>query len=187
MLYLKSGNLIINWLLLSYATFYPETLSSQFGKIRRQRCFKNPNFQTCYWIGKHLEVQSKLFKIFHFFCFINWEKLESIHSPKPTLQNLILESMDELWKVENKMSYLHKKGWSHFKLYINYWDILFPKILRIYQWIGEKVFNWGKWNGPIENSAHTAECLVKRPWRYIFLTYVYGSIALVNELKRLKC
>ena len=35
--------------------------------------------------------------------------------------------------VENKMGNSHKKGWSHFKLNINDSDILFPKILRIYQ------------------------------------------------------
>ena len=52
--------------------------------------------------------------------------------------------------VENKMGNSHKRGWSHFKLNINDWDIPFPKILRIYQWIGKNIFHWGKWNEPIK-------------------------------------
>ena len=61
-----------------------------------------------------------------------------------------------------------------------------PKILTIYQWIGENIFRWGKWNEPIgRNSAYTTKHLTKRPWRSFFLAYVYKSIALVNELKRL--
>ena len=52
--------------------------------------------------------------------------------------------------VENKMENSHKRGWSHFKLKINDWDIPFPKILRIYQWIGKNIFHWGKWNEPIK-------------------------------------
>ena len=35
--------------------------------------------------------------------------------------------------AENKTGNLHKKGWSHFKLNTNDWDIPFPKLLRIYQ------------------------------------------------------
>ena len=46
--------------------------------------------------------------------------------------------------VENKMGYSHKRGWSHFKLDINDWDIPFPKILRIYQWIGKNVLHYGE-------------------------------------------
>ena len=34
----------------------------------------------------------------------------------------------------------HKRGWSHLKLNINDWVIPFPKILRIYQWIGFNEF-----------------------------------------------
>ena len=84
--------------------------------------------------------------------------------------------------VENKMENSHKKGWSHFKLNINDSDILFPKILRIYQWIGKIIFRWWKWNEPIGNSTHTAEYLTKRPWRYLLLAYVY--IVFVHEIKR---
>ena len=47
--------------------------------------------------------------------------------------------------VENKMGNSHKRVWSHFKLNINDWDILFPKILGIYQWIGKgKIFSIGE-------------------------------------------
>ena len=45
----------------------------------------------------------------------------------------------------------------------------------------EHIFHWGNWNEPIGNSAH------KFLSKYIFLAYVYKSIALVNELTRLKC
>ena len=36
-------------------------------------------------------------------------------------------------------------------------------------------------------SCHTTECLAKRPRKYILLTHVFMSIALVIELKTLKC
>ena len=52
--------------------------------------------------------------------------------------------------IENKMGNSHKRGWSRFKLNINDWDISFPKILRIYQWIGKNNFHWGKWNESIK-------------------------------------
>ena len=52
--------------------------------------------------------------------------------------------------VENKMENSHKRGWSHFKLKINDWDIPFPKILRVCQWIGKNIFHWGEWNEPIK-------------------------------------
>ena len=59
--------------------------------------------------------------------------------------------MDELGKVmsywakfsftvENKMKNSRRKGWSHFKLNIDDWDIPFPQVLRIYEWIGKDVF-----------------------------------------------
>ena len=83
-----------------------------------------------------------------------------------------------------------KNGWSHFKLYINDWDIPFPKILRIYQWIGKSIFHWGKWNEPLVNSVHTAESLLKRLWKYIFLAYVCKSVALsawTQETQLLYC
>ena len=44
-----------------------------------------------------------------------------------------------------------------------------------------KYFHWGKWNEPIGNPVHTTKCLAERPWRYVFLTYVYESIALAND------
>ena len=63
-----------------------------------------------------------------FLSFMNWKKLGSIHSPRPTFQNPNFESMDELQKVcpnlsittvENKMGNSLKKFWLHFKLYVN--------------------------------------------------------------------
>ena len=52
--------------------------------------------------------------------------------------------------VENKMENSHKRGWSHFRLKINDWDIPFPKILRVCQWIEKNCFHWGEWNEPIK-------------------------------------
>ena len=46
------------------------------------------------------------------------------------------------------------------------------------------IFYWRKWNKPIGNLT---VFLVKKPGRYIFLAYVYKSIALVNQIKRIKC
>ena len=77
--------------------------------------------------------------------------------------------------------------WSYFKLNLNDWDIPFSKVLRIYQWIGKNIFHWGKSNEFIGNFDHTTEYLAEWSWRYLFLAYVYKSIALVNEIKRIKC
>ena len=52
--------------------------------------------------------------------------------------------------VEKKMGNSHKRGWSHFKLNINDWDIPFSKFLRIYQWVGKNIFHWGKLNETIK-------------------------------------
>ena len=46
------------------------------------------------------------------------------------------------------------------------------------------IFHWGKWNEPIGTSTYTAECLVKRSSKYVFVADVYKS--LVNEHNRLK-
>ena len=62
---------------------------------------------------------------------------------------LILASLLKIrWEIHLR------KGWSHFKLNINDWDIPFPKVLRLYQWIRKNIFHWEKWNEPISNSAH---------------------------------
>ena len=66
--------------------------------------------------------------------------------------------------VESKTGNSHKKWWSHFKHNINDWDISFPKILKIFQWFGENIFCWRKWNEPIRNSTHTTKYLAKRAW-----------------------
>ena len=72
------------------------------------------------------------------------------NSPRLTFQNPNVEFMDELgnlrpnltFTVENKMGNSHKRGWSYFKLNINDWYIPFPKILRIYHWIGKNIFHY---------------------------------------------
>ena len=52
--------------------------------------------------------------------------------------------------VENKMENLHKRGWPHFRLKINDWDIPFPNILRVCQRIMKNIFHLGKWNEAIK-------------------------------------
>ena len=63
-----------------------------------------------------------------------WEKPGSIRTPRP-FQNANCESMDELGKICPNLSFTVevKKRWSLFELNIVDLDILFPKILRIYQ------------------------------------------------------
>ena len=73
--------------------------------------------------------------------------------------------------IENKMGNSLKKGLSHFKININDWDIPFPSIFRIFQWIGEN-FQWGKWNESIGSDAYATKYLAKRSWRYLFPAYV---------------
>ena len=80
---------------------------------------------------------------------MNWEKLGSIHSHRPTFQNPTLNlgmSWENLYPnlsftVENKMGNSHKRGCSQFKLHINDWGIAFPKMLRTGQWIWENIFH----------------------------------------------
>ena len=98
--------------------------------------FKNPNFQSLLWVGENLDIYTTLnhhFKI-QLLNIWSWENLCPNWS----------------FTVENKMGDSHKRGWSYFKLNINDSDIPFPKILRIYQWIGKNIFHWGKSNEPIK-------------------------------------
>ena len=62
--------------------------------------------------------------------------------------------------------------------------ILFPKILRIYQWIGKIIFHWEKWNEPSGNSVHFR--IFGQKTKKIRISGPYILVALVNELKRLK-
>ena len=128
---MKTGNLIINWLLLLYATCRTERLYSPSDKIWRQGNFKNPNFQTILWIGKNLEVEPRPFKNPNFpsllwignnlvVCkaqdqrlkiqilnlWMNWENL---------YPNLSFTSLKTKWEIHIK------KGWSPFNR--NDWDI----------------------------------------------------------------
>ena len=129
----------------------------------QSRLSKNPNLLYLLWLGKNLKVytaQDQHFTIQILKLWMNWENL----------------CPNSIFTVENKIRNSHRKGWSHFKLNINDWDISFPKILRIYQWIGKKIFHWGKWNEPLANSVHTTNYLVKRLWRCLFLAYVYKLV-----------
>ena len=99
--------------------------------------FQKSQFPISLWIEKNLEIcaaPDQHFKIQMLNLWMSWENL----SPNLT------------FFLENKLGNSHKRGWSHFKLNLNDWDIPFPKILRIYQWIGKNIFHWGKWNEPIK-------------------------------------
>ena len=90
--FLKTANLIINWLLFDATCHLTERPPSPFDQIWREGG-KNLNFQTFQWIGDILEMQSMLFKNPDFpSLFMNREKLGKIHSPRP-------ESMYELGKL----------------------------------------------------------------------------------------
>ena len=112
-----------------------------------------------------------------------------MYSPRPTFQNPNFESMGELGKVTSAASLLKIRCWFQIKKdghilkrNINDWDLPVPKILRTEKFsIGENGMN------PLGILAIPQNVWSKGPWRYIFLIYVYKSIALVNELKRLKC
>ena len=108
---------------------------------------------------------------------MNWENIGSMHSSRATFKIQSFEYIGKLGKfmanlsftVENKMRNSRKKGWSHFKLNINDWDITFPKTLRIYQWFWKNILQWEKWNEFSRNCPHITKCLANMPWRYIFL------------------
>ena len=145
---MKTANLIINWLLWCHMSSYWKTTltiwpnmkargqKSQFSNFSvnlemQSRLFKSPNFPSLLWIGKNLEIYTapdQHFKIQMLNLWMSWET----------------------FTVENKMGNSHKRGWSHFKLNINDWDISFLEILKIYQWIRKNIFHWKKWNEPIK-------------------------------------
>ena len=119
---LQFSNFLVNW--------------GKFGNAI-SKLFKNPNFLSLLWIGKNFEIYTapdQHFKTHMLNLWMNWENV----CPNLT------------FTVEKKMGNSHKRGWSHFKVNINDWNIPFPKILRIYQWIGKNIFHWEKWNNPIK-------------------------------------
>ena len=148
----------MNWILLDatcHCTEIPPS-ASPFDQIRRQGD-KNLNFQTFQWIGEKWGMQSRLFENPNF-PFLLWigKNLEIYldQNLKIPMLNLLM-SWENLcpnlsFTVENKIENSHKRGWLHFKLKINNWDVPFPKILKICQWIGKNIFHWGKWNQPIK-------------------------------------
>ena len=74
--FLKTGNLMINWI--PYKHIVAKRLSSQSEKIWNQVDFKNLDFSTVKWIGKDSEVQSSiLLKKAISIYFLNWENLRS--------------------------------------------------------------------------------------------------------------
>ena len=107
-------------------------LFSELGKIWKCNLgFSKIPISYLLWIGKNLEIYTapdQHFKIQMLNPWMSWENWCSNLS----------------FTVENKMGNSHKSAWSHFKLNINDWDIPFPKILRIYQWIRKIIFHWGK-------------------------------------------
>ena len=172
---MKTANLIINnWLLLSDATCRTARPSSPFDKIWPQGD-KNLNSNFLVNWGKFRSAIYAFWKSqFAPISFMNWRPIFEFWK--------VMRYAKFSFTVENKMENSHKKRWSHFKLNIDDWDIPFPKVLRIYKWVGKNIFHWGKWNELIANSARATKYLAKRPWRYFFLTYVFKSTALVNEL-----
>ena len=113
---------------------------------------KNLNFQTFHqWIGENLEMQARLFKNSSSPSLL-WigKNLEIYAAPDQHFKILMLNlwmSWENLclnlsFTVENKMEKSHKRGWSHFKLKTNDWDIPFPKLLRICQWVGKNISHW---------------------------------------------
>ena len=97
----------------------------------QSKLFKNPNFPSLLWIGKNLEIYTAPDQHFKIQMLNLWMSLEILF---PNLS----------FTVENKTGNSHKRGWSHFKLNINDWDIPYPKTLRIYQWIGKNIFHYGE-------------------------------------------
>ena len=141
--FLKTANLIINWLLSDATCHRTERPPSPFDQIWRQGD-KNLNFQTFQWIGENLEMQSRLFENPNFPSLL-WigKNLEIYTAPDQhfKIQMLNLWMSWEIlfpnlsFTVENKTGNSHKRGWSHFKLNINDWDIPFPKILLMIYFI----------------------------------------------------
>ena len=135
---MKTANLTIKWLLWCHMSFYWKTALTIWPNIWKcNLSFSKIPISHLLWIENNLEkytAPDQHFKIQMLNLWMSWENL----CPNLT------------FTVENKMGNSHKRGWSHFKLNINDWDIPFPKILRIYQWIGKNIFHWGKWNEPIK-------------------------------------
>ena len=92
---METGNLIINWLLLSYATCRTERLSSPFDKNVKARGLQKSQFLNSLvnW-EKFGSVALAFQKSQLSICFMNWEKLG-----RPTFQNPNFESGHELGKV----------------------------------------------------------------------------------------
>ena len=109
-------------------------------KVRGQKS-QFPNFLVN--LEKFGNTKSRLFKNPHFTSFMNWDqhfKMQMLNL-WTSWENLCHYLSFAAW---NKMGNSHKRGRS------NDWDIPFPKILRICQWIGKNIFHWEKWSEPIK-------------------------------------
>ena len=95
--FLKTANLIINWLLSDATCHRTERLPWNM----KGQGDKNLSFQTFKWIGENSEIQSRLFRKPNFPSLMKWEKLGNIHSPRKTFQNPNVESMHELRKLRS--------------------------------------------------------------------------------------
>ena len=142
---LKTANLIINWLLsdTAYHRTDRKPSASAFDQIWWPRQGdKNLNLQIFQWIGENLEIQSRLFKNSNFPSRLWIGKNLEIYAATDQHFKIPMLNLWMSWEnvcpnlsftVENKMENSHKRGWSHFKLKINGWNIPFSKILRICQ------------------------------------------------------
>ena len=139
---MKTANLIINWLLFHATCHCTERLTSPFDQIWRQ-VHKDLNFQT-FELEKNWKRNLDFSKILISHPFYELGKTWKYRQPQTNISKSKYQILN-LWiswknlcpnlsfTVENKVGNSHKKGWSHFKLNINDWDIPFSKILRIYQ------------------------------------------------------
>ena len=107
-------------------------LFSESGKIWKcNLSFSKIPIPISLWIEKNLEIYTapdQHFKIEMLNLWMSWENL------CPNLS----------FTVENKMENSHKRGWWHFKLKINDWDIPFPQNFKNLSMNWEKYFALGK-------------------------------------------
>ena len=109
---MKTGNLVINWPLLSYTTFHTERLPSS-NKIRWQGDFQSSNFQIFSDLGKNWKCSLVFSKIPVFHPFYEWGKTDQDQHFKIQILNLWM-NLEKLcpnlsFTVKNKIGNSHKK------------------------------------------------------------------------------
>ena len=107
--YLKSANLIINWLLFDATCHRTERRPSPFDQIWRQGD-KNLNFQNFQLIGENLEMKSRLFKNPSFpYLFLIGKNLEIRAAPDFSVRENLCPNLS--FTVESKMgNYVKEDG-----------------------------------------------------------------------------